>query len=581
MKIGIILKDYFPKLKKIRLDNYDCIISNDKSRKNISLKEKENEVFNHKEKMVNSDLTYLISLIDNEYKSVISKSNLVIPYFRIKQLQNIKKIKYEQQIKMELNKEKREILFGNGVNVGSVFLKFIIDISISDLNNINSNILKYQKENSNIINSDLNLNNLSLSSYLTNLSTLKENKINQDNKIEKKLYISNNNPLFRLNYLYSETSPNIRKNSNRKIKKSQNTLIKNKTKFHINREYLKSDKNIDINCKRKYINTSIETRMKSKDKARKARSNANLRIKTESDNFDNHKYNNKKKEIKSEIIKKKTVNKLKKDIKIIEKKKKISKTRNEKQFEYKKGEGKSQNVKNKDDENKLKSLNKINPKKEDNTFINENFFIKNDFMRQYQAKWNNIKNIINKGASNYLLVKEKTIEQHKVKNLLQNEFEKKDIKNFIHVNINKKSNNFILSKMTKIKEKEINIYKIILNDKLINKKPNSIIKEKQKQQKQMILLINIIRNLIKIFGNLSHIYNNNDNKKILIKSLFLRYNIKEKEWNENDNLLDIYENMIKEKETKINCHLNEKEKKEFTTIKEEEEEQEEEINTIE
>ena len=577
MKIGIILKDYFPKLKKIRLDNYDCIISNDKIRKNISLKEKENEVFNHKEKMVNSDLTYLISLIDNEYKSVISKSNLVIPYFRIKQLQNIKKIKYEQQIKMELNKEKREILFGNGVNVGSVFLKFIIDISISDLNNINSNILKYQKENSNIINSDLNLNNLSLSSYLTNLSTLKENKINQDNKIEKKLYISNNNPLFRLNYLYSETSPNIRKNSNRKIKKSQNTLIKNKTKFHINREYLKSDKNIDINCQRKYINTSIETRMKSKDKARKARSNANLRIKTESDNFDNHKYNNKKKEIKSEIIKKKTVNKLKKDIKIIEKKKKISKTRNEKQFEYKKGEGKSQNVK----ENKLKSFNKINPKKEDNIFINENFFIKNDFMRQYQAKWNNIKNIINKGASNYLLVKEKTIEQHKVKNLLQNEFEKKDIKNFIHVNINKKSNNFILSKMTKIKEKEINIYKIILNDKLINKKPNSIIKEKQKQQKQMILLINIIRNLIKIFGNLSHIYNNNDNKKILIKSLFLRYNIKEKEWNENDNLLDIYENMIKEKETKINCHLNEKEKKEFTTIKEEEEEQEEEINTIE
>ena len=577
MKIGIILKDYFPKLKKIRLDNYDCIISNDKIRNNISLKEKENEVFNHKEKMVNSDLTYLISLIDNEYKSVISKSNLVIPYFRIKQLQNIKKIKYEQQIKMELNKEKREILFGNGVNVGSVFLKFIIDISISDLNNINSNILKYQKENSNIINSDLNLNNLSLSSYLTNLSTLKENKINQDNKIEKKLYISNNNPLSRLNYLYSETSPNIRKNSNRKIKKSQNTLIKNKTKFHINREYLKSDKNIDINYQRKYINTSIETRVKSKDKARKAHSNANLRLKTETDNFDNHKYNIKKKEINSEIIKKKTVNKLKKDTKIIEKKKKISKTRNEKQFEYKKGEGKSQNVK----ENKLKSFNKINPKKEDNIFINENFFIKNDFMKQYQAKWNNIKNIINKGASNYLLVKEKTIEQHKVKNLLQNEFEKKDIKNFIHVNINKKSNNFILSKMTKIKEKEINIYKIILNDKLINKKPNSIIKEKQKQQKQMILLINIIRNLIKIFGNLSHIYNNNDNKKILIKSLFLRYNIKEKEWNENDNLLDIYENMIKEKEKKINCHFNEKEKKEFTTIKEEEEEQEEEINTIE
>ena len=149
------------------------------------------------------------------------------------------------------------------------------------------------------------------------------------------------------------------------------------------------------------------------------------------------------------------------------------------------------------------------------------------------------------------------------------------MKNFIHVNLNKQANNILLKQMPKIKLNELNIFKIIFNQKINNKNkidPKEIIKEKIKQQKQIQVLISLIRNLIKIYGNLSHLFENDDNKKILIKSLFLRYNIKEKEWNEGDDLFDMYEKLVKEQK-EVNYHDRyQKEKEEFNTIKEEEDE---------
>ena len=149
------------------------------------------------------------------------------------------------------------------------------------------------------------------------------------------------------------------------------------------------------------------------------------------------------------------------------------------------------------------------------------------------------------------------------------------MKNFIHVNINKQANNILLKQMPKIKLNELNIFKIIFNQKINNKNkinPKEIMKEKIKQQKQIQVLISLIRNLIKIYGNLSHLFENDDNKKILIKSLFLRYNIKEKEWNEGDDLFDMYEKLLKEQKEENYHDRYQKEKEEFNTIKEEEDE---------
>ena len=519
-KTNISIKDYFPKMKKISYEKYNCEISYNKEKQIIPIKNKENQLIEFTTKEPKSNLTYIITLINTENNMIIGKSNLIIANFRLAQLKKSKRIKYEQQIKIALVKKMKESLFGPGINIGSIYLKLIIDISICF--SINNNILLYKLENKNkSINfignngSEYNLSNLSLST-----------------EIPSKLNKNNNN------------NDNIKENSSkRKIKRlSPNKIIslkKYRTKWHINKEYLKSNSN------RKYINPknvqkNLSAEKIKKNKIRKAFSNENIMNK-----------NNKKKS-NIEII-----NKNKRNISQSKRIRDINKTERKR----------STNIK------KITKAIKIYDNKE----LKKNMI---SIINDIKEKNKELKDKCELNNSKYLLIKEKINNQKKINNLINEEFEQKNVKNFIHVNINKKANNILIRKMPKIKLNELNIFKIIFNQKINNKNkkdPKLIIKEKLEEQKQIQLLINLIRNLIKIFGNLSHLYENDNNKKILIKSLFLRYNIKEREWKEGEDLFDIYENMLKEKEMKYNDRYQQ-EKNEFNTIKEEEDED---LNTIE
>ena len=556
-KTNISIKDYFPKMKKISYEKYNCEISYNKEKQIIPIKNKENQLIEFTTKEPKSNLTYIITLINTENNMIIGKSNLIIASFRLKQLKQSKRIKYEQQIKLALVKKMKESLFGPGINIGSIYLKLIIDISICF--SINNNILLYKLENKNkSINfignngSEYNLSNLSLSSFLTNLSTLKENIKQNGKNIKNVSSLSNINS--NIKYLSTEIPSKLNKNNNnndnikensskRKIKRlSPNKIIslkKYRTKWHINKEYLKSNSN------RKYINPknvqkNLSAEKIKKNKIRKAFSNENIMNK-----------NNKKKS-NIEII-----NKNKRNISQSKRIRDINKTERKRPSNIKKITKAIKIYDNKELKKNMISI--INDIKEKNKELKD------------KCELNN---------SKYLLMKEKINTQKKINNLINEEFEQKNVKNFIHVNINKKANNILIRKMPKIKLNELNIFKIIFNQKINNKNkkdPKLIIKEKLEEQKQIQLLINLIRNLIKIFGNLSHLYENDNNKKILIKSLFLRYNIKEREWKEDEDLFDIYENMLKEKEMKYNDRYKQ-EKNEFNTIKEEEDED---LNTIE
>ena len=573
-KTNITIKEYFPKLKKIPYNDYNCEISFNKVKQVIPLINKETISSHFTTNQIKKDLTYAISLINKEKKMTIGEANLIIPSFRLKQVKEIKKIKYEQQIKLSLNKKIKEKLFGPNINIGNIYLKFIIDIGVS----FNSgDIFIFKLENKNIIGNnanDYNLSNLSLSSFLTNLSTLKENK-KQNEKIIKNTSSFNN-----VKYLSTDNSNKENKNNKnniickeevnnqpkRKVKIfSSNKIIslkKYKTKWHINREYLKSsakiknvykspEKNMSTSIKEKKTNSIIKN-----NKLRKAFSNENIRnnfnnirINTEicnNTNKNNSYRKNKKEEIiKTERIKLKNSNKFKRIIKTT---KKIDNNNN----------------------NDIKTKNE-----------NKNYYeFKEDIIpliKDIAVKQKEIKNKFDN--SKHLILKEKIIYQHKIMNYLKNNFEENNTKNFIHVNMNKHTNNFLLNKMTQIKLNELNIFQIIFNKKINNKNknidPKEIIKKKLKEQKEIQLLIKLIRNLIKVYGNLSHLFDNDNNKQILLKSIFLRYNIKEKDWNnEKDDLFDIYENINKKKQKSYYSNRIE----EFNTIKEEEEEQ---MDTIE
>ena len=687
-KIRIQIKDYYPKLKIIPYNEYDCLISFNEDKYSIPLKDIENKIFENEPKKINSDLVYNIALIVHENNNLISNSVMTIPYIRFIQVVKMKKIKYEQQIKLLLGDQMKEKIFGPGIFVGSIFIKFNIEIngakglnSIIEFNNNNNNItIKNNSKRRFKSHSDFNLN-----TYLNNLSN-KKNKnsrknfeILQSDRNSKKYIIQRTKESkdFMITsiskdypnkdkFITTQTSPfairnhfkqqSVQKYNNKNSKKNISNCFSpqsNLKKIFSNEMYDK--KNINLkkysNCMMNKVNMS-KNDMTNGDILSKCFSDISIREKQiikapktqkrNNRNIISQDFNKNSISITGEIKKKKSDkyfrrNKSIENNKSVTIKKIVKKTSykinhknyikhnnirkaslrsnyafnnsipniDEKEFlKYKTSKNFFKNKKYVDksliEENNNKSLKKTN-------IINENKikdlnFIKN--IKNQEDLKNNMISIIdnikkkNKEAnqsyinkkntfdSKYLLYKEKIVLENKQQYSLQNQNNTKDFKNFIHVKINSKYNNIILNKMSRIKKKELNILQIILNNK--NNNPKKIIEQKLKQQKQIHTLLNLIRDLINIYGNLSHLYDDDNNKKILIKSLFFRYNIKEKEWSNNDNLVDIYNKMINEIKNKKNKEKikNKLKKEEFKAIKEEEEnendeeEEEQKENTI-
>lgn len=702
-KIKITIKDFYPKLKIIPYNDYDCIIAYNNNKFIIPLKNHETIFFDNEPEEINSDLSYNITLTSNENKYLISNASLTIPYIRLIQVIKIKKIKYEQQIKFLLENDIKDRIFGPGSSVGSIFLRFNIEINgvKSKKSNIliTDNFIKIKNANSknkfkSHSNFNLSVTNLSVvknkdkkkirETAQTNRLTTKNSLVKSNERINN--HTSNNKQINdKYRYIYTQTSPftlrNYYKEQSNQLfneKKSKNNCInfncfspQNNLKKLYSNDFI-HNKNINL---KKYSSKSLYTNIIYNKKNNKNQislpncfSETSIREKKELKRPKNQKKKFIKKVFSQDIINKKyeTINKenynndnddtnYNNDIKILNKNNsiefdkaknikikniskktsyKIVKKRNVKNVERKTTKNdisndienstqkikKMESLKSKTSKNFTKRL-KLNNiyKKTENKEIKENKRKKEikENKEQESIKLNesklNIKNINNfnkivntqedlknniitlidyfnkrnketkKSYINnidyiddkYLLYREKIILENKQLYSLQSQNNTKDFKNFIHVKINSKYNNIIFNKMSKIKIKEINLINIILNNKNKQNDPKKIIQEKLKQQKQIHVLLNIIRELIKVYGNLSHLYNDDNNKKILIKSLFLRYNIREKEWNENNKLIDLYHKMINDRKKAIFKRKSQDElKKDFKTIKEEENEEE-------
>ena len=182
----------------------------------------------------------------------------------------------------------------------------------------------------------------------------------------------------------------------------------------------------------------------------------------------------------------------------------------------------------------------------------------------------NKKILVNKN----LFYKEKYYELYKINNKLINKQNNVDI--FLtHVSDRGKFNEKVLFNISKNKKKEFTIFDYIFGEKAdVCKKlaAKRKIDKKLNEQKQIHALLNIIRDLIKNYGNLSCIYNSDKNKQILFKSLLLRYCIRENE-EDNKTILEKYQEKIKKNEQQ-NKEIIKKEmiQQVFKSIKEEDEE---------
>ena len=155
--------------------------------------------------------------------------------------------------------------------------------------------------------------------------------------------------------------------------------------------------------------------------------------------------------------------------------------------------------------------------------------------KEIEKKIKDNKNLIPK----YFLYKEKYNSEIKRNNCLKDEKNLKEIKSIIHVNINSKLNEKLYLKMKSIKNKEMQIMENIFRENKKNMLKKSV-KKKLEQQKEIHALLKIIRELVKNYENLSQIYNDNEHKKIMFKSLLVRYGIREKEEKKDFNFIDKY-----------------------------------------
>ena len=216
------------------------------------------------------------------------------------------------------------------------------------------------------------------------------------------------------------------------------------------------------------------------------------------------------------------------------------------------------NIENKENINIVPNEN-ISPNKEEKEkelILNPEEF-KNKIINSFKENQNLKKEIISQIYKNreytkkLLLIKEIFYSELKKRNNLTEKTNNSNIKTMIHVNVRGKLNSNIYLNMKHIKSKESNIlYKIFYEHKnspqykaLQAKKK---IKEKMEQQKQIHSLLNLIRELITKYENLSQLYNDDEKKKILFKSLLVRYGIREKEEAKENNLVDKF-NEIKNK----------------------------------
>ena len=159
-----------------------------------------------------------------------------------------------------------------------------------------------------------------------------------------------------------------------------------------------------------------------------------------------------------------------------------------------------------------------------------------------------------------ILCKSQYYTELKINNLLNNKINDKNIKYSIHVNVRSKLNEKIYFNMRKIKLKESKIFEKIFYEHKNSPEYKAAeakkkIQEKFEQQKKVHALLKIIRELIQKYDNLSQMYDNDEKKKLLFKSLLVRYGIREKEADKENNLNDKFKEIQKKIEDEKNKNL--------------------------
>ena len=614
--IIIKIKDYFPKVDTIPYQNFICLFTCGENEGQLPLLSQEKDYFQHEITNVISDIKYKVHVLDFNDMSLIGMCEMTIPYKIINQIKPPNGFIQEQQKKILIDVNTKRKLFGTVLNMGDIYINIYSELYLSEKNNkllvektgkstarkkkVISN--KYKKLDGSPktvkkkklimkMNSDrqalMNLNKNNINSCVIKNNN---NFIPRNDKINS--IIKQNNSF---NYKDIQLNRNgVLKSNNHNNISFRERLTKQKSKDRMNEEKKSKDRIINYkkenhnNILNRIIKTETNKNYKNeikklnkkdnKDKDNKKiinKKNVYLNNQNENENltFNNHEGN-----------KITTIESLD-DIDISEKQYITkSKTKND-----------NQNNTVSIISNTLFTTNSIEQELNEieNNIIEKNKQIKNDFGAQLKDNKNNnpsengidnnidqleIKNNLIKLIDYYALLNHKLLIVHK-KNIyinkkcniyrekLSNELKKNNIliekkkglnNNIINENNNSSLNEKFIRQIIKLKKSEFKIYQNIFNlfyyDYDILKWKEEAKNKKMEEGLKIDLLLVVFKNLIKNYGNISQIYLDNIQKKNILKKCFHKFNLNEKDEN-NDNKI-IIDNTYNKKDNKDNINNN-------------------------
>ena len=155
-----------------------------------------------------------------------------------------------------------------------------------------------------------------------------------------------------------------------------------------------------------------------------------------------------------------------------------------------------------------------------------------DFYSLLKQKINVVKKNVNKNKQKLIIKKEKFNHQLKKNNRLTQKIISVESKIILHATINCSLNEQIILPLMKIKKTESNIYQNIFGltccdydiKRFKAKEKNRLFEE----QNIMHLLLIIMKNMVEHYGKISHVYNDDINRKKVLQLLLYKYEIIEK-----------------------------------------------------
>ena len=521
--ISIQIINYEPNnLSKIDLTDLVCLFKLDNFEGEINLSEISFQTINHIIKNIKKDLKYNIRLINSKSNSLIGISDYIIPLSLIKKTNKNSSFEIKKKCSLIMIESTKRILFGAFSKESNFIIEIFANVKILNKNKTNSFIIK---------------NN---ASFPTMPSSIQNNKSFFHNNISSKIA---------LNTQGKKTIENEIKNENNLMSTPPNKHSKTKTieEFENKIYDLFNHSNRTINKKKSPNSLRKEFFGLNINKIKRIKSRQNEKV--------NNKHN-KSKSITYEPFKDDYYNMnfennnscchLEKKLNLYEQDKNFSELSTIDQLLINNIENENLNEKI---DNDIYSI--FNTFKFNYSVFEKNNYEGNNLNEAYQNIKDNIETLI----KYYSLIMEKFSFLKEKKNKLISIFTsniervnyiKKQINKLnenqinretklIKINLNKNINNKILKQQTYNKKSEYIIYQNIFNifyfDLDIQKyKESQITKEINKEEIKRLLL-SLIKTLIKLYGNISQIYDDDEDSKIRLKALLFRYNIKETEEN--------------------------------------------------